>query len=48
MTLYKFNAPDEQERVAVAIQGTFVAVRFENNLCMALYSHPNFYAKVLM
>lgn len=46
MNLYEFNALDIEERVAVAAQGNFVDVRFEEGLRVALYSHPEFYAEV--
>ena len=46
MTLYEFNALDTEERAAVAMQGKFIDVRFQENLKVALYSHPEFYAEV--
>ncbi|OCX54344.1 hypothetical protein BEL04_08790 [Mucilaginibacter sp. PPCGB 2223] len=46
MTLYEFNALDDEQRAAVAMQGNFIEVRFEKELRVALYSHPNFFAEV--
>ncbi|WP_448698255.1 hypothetical protein ACFGVR_15660 [Mucilaginibacter sp. AW1-3] len=46
MTLYEFNLLNDEERAAFAMQGNFVEVRFENELRVALYSHPNFFAEV--
>lgn len=46
MTLYEFNALNEEEKAAAAMQGNFVDVRFEDGLKIALYSHPDFYAEV--
>jgi len=46
MTIYEFNALPADESAAVAMQGNFVDVRFEENLKVALYSHPDFYAEV--
>ncbi|HEY8929542.1 MAG TPA: hypothetical protein VIM55_10150 [Mucilaginibacter sp.] len=46
MTLREFNALNNEERAAFAMQGKFIDVRFENKLKVALYSHPNFYAEV--
>ena len=47
MTLAEFNALDENEQTAVAMQGTFVDVRFEDNYKVAVYRHPYFMAEVL-
>ncbi|WP_439697458.1 hypothetical protein ACFGVS_03385 [Mucilaginibacter sp. AW1-7] len=46
MTLYEFNALNEELQATVAMQGNFVDVRFEDNLRVALYSHQEFYAEV--
>ncbi len=46
MTLYEFNALNDEERAAFAIQGVFVELRFEKEFKVALYSHPDFYAEV--
>ena len=46
MTLYEFNALDNEARAAAAMQGNFIDVRCEENLKIALYGHPEFYAEV--
>jgi len=46
MTLYEFNALVANERATVAVQGSFIDVRSEEGLKVALYSHPAFYAEV--
>lgn len=46
MTLFEFDVLDNDEKAALAMQGKFVDVRFEENLKVALYSHPDFYAEV--
>jgi hypothetical protein len=46
VTLYEFNKLNDAKRAATTMQGNFVDVRLENNLRMALYSHPNFHSEV--
>lgn len=46
MTLTEFNALTEDEQTALAMQGSFVDVRFEGKYKVAIYRHPHFIAEV--
>lgn len=46
MTLFEFNALNEDDKAATAMQGKFMDIRFDQGLKVALYSHPDFYAEV--
>lgn len=46
MTLNDFNALNKDESAAIAMQGKFIDIRYEDNFKIALYSHPEFYAEV--
>jgi len=46
MTLDEFNLLSDPDKISTALQGNFVDVRFEAQLKVALYSHPEFYTEV--
>lgn len=46
MTVYEFNALDQDEKAEAIWRGTFLAERLVNELHVQLYSLPGFYVEV--